>query len=476
MDSQHTICNGYGYKELLLTKYAPQKFTELLSDEAINIELLKWLSKWRREPNGDQHPIVLIHGPPGYGKTTMAHIIARTAQFEPIEINASDERGGELVLNRINNILNSDPLFNHKPSCLIIDEIDGAQDTSSSGSTSLISFLVSLIVNRDKPTSKQSARRPIICVCNDMYAPALRLLRHSLSKEFIISYDRPSNTLLANRLKSICDEEGIVADTRALLQLCTLHNSDIRACLNSLQLIIAKSDRVTVRSIENSFDLTKDVHLSPLSILEALFSSAGNQRKHLQKILNNIDETEKVIFGCYENYATAKFFDDKRLSRVNMALDCISWYDHKISGKDIGNRNLACYSSTVLLQLHLLFASPTKQHLSYPHLDYDLMMSRKNAEVILSEFLKAIPATLSRYISIPFAISVLVPFLLTLISPDVTVFQSTNQTLMGEKEKMEMHRLMKLFRTYGLKLKQEKTFEGIYYFSLEPYLYPVFTI
>lgn len=40
---------------------------------------------------------VLISGPPGIGKTTSAHLVARLAGYSPIELNASDARSKKLV-------------------------------------------------------------------------------------------------------------------------------------------------------------------------------------------------------------------------------------------------------------------------------------------------------------------------------------------------------------------------------------------
>lgn len=39
------------------------------------------------------HRIALLCGPPGLGKTTLAHIVAKHAGYNVVEINASDDRG-----------------------------------------------------------------------------------------------------------------------------------------------------------------------------------------------------------------------------------------------------------------------------------------------------------------------------------------------------------------------------------------------
>jgi replication factor C subunit 1 len=40
---------------------------------------------------------VLISGPPGIGKTTSAHLMAKAAGYNPIELNASDSRSKKLI-------------------------------------------------------------------------------------------------------------------------------------------------------------------------------------------------------------------------------------------------------------------------------------------------------------------------------------------------------------------------------------------
>ena len=76
----------------------------------------------------------------------MARVLARHCGYEALEINASDERTGETILNKIKSAISSDDYFTQnkqsipfmkndvqqskKPVCLIVDEVDGALGSS----------------------------------------------------------------------------------------------------------------------------------------------------------------------------------------------------------------------------------------------------------------------------------------------------------------------------------------------------------
>ena len=166
-------------KTLLFTdKYKPQTYSDLLTDEKTNREILTWMKSWdeivfnkkfqipkipitqnltstknqnkknqkntkieKKNPINQiieyyeveyvqsKHKIILISGPPGIGKTTIANIISRQCGYEPIIINSSDERTYDKLITRIYdttliNNLNVSKKKN-KPTCLILDEIDG---------------------------------------------------------------------------------------------------------------------------------------------------------------------------------------------------------------------------------------------------------------------------------------------------------------------------------------------------------------
>lgn len=79
-----------------------------------------------------QEKIMLLCGPPGLGKTTLAYVLAKQAGYQVLEVNASDDRSGKIVEERIRNALESTAITKEgklrgsKPTCVVIDEIDGA--------------------------------------------------------------------------------------------------------------------------------------------------------------------------------------------------------------------------------------------------------------------------------------------------------------------------------------------------------------
>jgi chromosome transmission fidelity protein 18 len=157
--------------------------------------------------------VILLSGPPGVGKSMLAHVICKHAGYRAVEVNASDERTGSALTERVLramegttlDLLGADEKKNGsdggdggggrrrggsrggKPNCVILDEIDGADAKSS------IAALVDIVradvpppagsssssssrgkMGRGGTTTTPHLRRPIILICNHKYAPALR--------------------------------------------------------------------------------------------------------------------------------------------------------------------------------------------------------------------------------------------------------------------------------------------------------------
>lgn len=103
--------------------------------------------------------MLLISGPAGLGKSTLARIVARQAGYSTIDVNASDARTvGDLnkVLEgavKTSRTLDAD----RRPACLILDEIDGTP-------VETIRHLIRCL----QATGKKAVRRPIIGICNNL--------------------------------------------------------------------------------------------------------------------------------------------------------------------------------------------------------------------------------------------------------------------------------------------------------------------
>ena len=108
-----------------MEKYRPTNFDTIVLDP-INKKILSNIIESSYFPN------LLFYGPPGTGKTTTIINLVKSYQEKlniqnkglMIHLNASDERGIDIIRNQINCFVNSKPLFHTGMKFVILDEVD----------------------------------------------------------------------------------------------------------------------------------------------------------------------------------------------------------------------------------------------------------------------------------------------------------------------------------------------------------------
>ena len=199
-------------------KYRPDVFEDIILDTN-NKELFKRILETNYFPN------LLFHGPPGIGKTTT--IINLINKFKKqnneesksliIHLNASDERGIDIIRNNIYNFVNSDNLFSKGTKFVILDEVD---------------YMTKIAQQALKCLLQEYNKGIKYClICN-----YISKIDYSLQYEFIkVRFNKLTENDIYNYLNKINKEEGINMKKQNIINIIRNFDSDIRSMINYMQ-------------------------------------------------------------------------------------------------------------------------------------------------------------------------------------------------------------------------------------------------
>ena len=255
-----------------IEKYRPNQFDDIVLDP-LNRTFFRNIIEKNHFSN------LLFYGPPGTGKTTtIINLIneyqdrwSRRNKESVIHLNASDERGIDIIRTQIHQFVKSKHIFEVGMKFVILDEVDYMTKTAQQALKTLLQ------------TCKLDVRFCLIC-------NYISKIDESLQAEFIcVRFNQLPNAEIHQFIRTIAQKEAIVLSDDKIDMIREMHQSDIRSMINFLQSMCV-SDDTSIKMIQaKDWDLIhkKMVGRAPKEeVLRIISDLSVRYNVHLKNIMH----------------------------------------------------------------------------------------------------------------------------------------------------------------------------------------------
>lgn len=270
--------------DIWVEKYRPTNFNDIVLSPN-NRKIFKNIIDMNYFPN------LLFYGPPGTGKTTTIINLINEYQTKYskinsstiIHLNASDERGIDIIRNQINQFVKSMNLFETGLKFVILDEVDYMTKNAQQA----LKYILQ--------TSIHNVRFCLIC-------NYISKIDESLKNEFIcIRFNQLPPEYICNFLQNIVVKEGITLKPSTIQSIQKMYGSDIRSMINFIQL----NQNLNIEDWERNIITDDDFHQLHEVIME--MKRVENSDKRPADVSRSCKERE-----CYIHSVSVQYNIDKK--------------------------------------------------------------------------------------------------------------------------------------------------------------------
>ena len=268
---------------------------DMIGNEEARAAFVEWFGKWKKGTK----PLLLV-GPPGIGKTTLANLAAKQFGYDMISLNASDVRNKQQIQEILSPVLGNASLLGSP--MIFVDEVDGVHGRADFGGVEALLDILK------EPTI------PIILAANSESSDKMK----SIKKATKTIYLKPlPPRLMQLYLKRILQKEDARMSPGSLAKLVMESRGDIRSMINSAQALVTGFEPQSEKSFEildieegvNSFFKANSLaearlvlyslRIDPREKINAFYSSiisSGISQDQMQQMLQVMSEAD-LLYG-----------------------------------------------------------------------------------------------------------------------------------------------------------------------------------